>query len=105
MKALTTHHQSRWIRGFSRIGLVLGLIAVIAVVGIGAVMAISEYERVDFDYEKLACLLSENGNRPLIRSDFKTKAEASRCGYFSANATYDLLKWYEFGKTINKNGD
>jgi hypothetical protein len=90
MKAITTHHQSRWIRGFSRIGLVLGLIAVIAVVGIGAVMAIGEYERVDFDYEKLACLLSENGNRPLVKSDFKTKADASRCGYFPSYETYEL---------------
>ena len=104
MKATTIHHQNRWIRGFSRVGLVLGLIAVIAVVGVGAVMVVGQYQRIDFDYEKLACLLSENSNRLLVGSDFKAKAEASRCGYFSSYDLYDFLQWREFGKSINKNG-
>jgi hypothetical protein len=104
MKETTTHHQHRWIRGFSRIGLVLGVIGAIGVMGIGAIAVSEVYRHVDFDYEKLACLLVENGNRLMKDAEFKAKATASQCGFFSPYDTYSSLQWQEFGKSVNKNG-
>jgi hypothetical protein len=103
MKA-SLHDHSRWMRGFSRFGLVLGAIAALVVVGIGAVVVTDTYRRDDFQYEKRACLLAENGNRPMHDAEFKSKAVASRCGDFSPEATYRSLEWHEFGRSINENG-
>lgn len=100
----TIHHQSRWIRGFSRVGLVLACIVAIGVLGIGAFISIDASYPRDYEYNKRACLLAENGNRRLEGAEFKAKADASRCGYFSPYDTYRSLQWQELGRSINENG-
>src|SRR5262245_26683548 len=67
----TIHHQSRWIRGFSRVGLVLACIVAIGVLGIGAFISIDASYPRDYEYNKRACLLAENGNRRLEGAEFK----------------------------------
>jgi len=100
----TIHHQNRWIRGFSRIGLVLACIVAFGVLGIGAFISIDASRSSDYEYNKRACLLAENGNRRLEGAEFKAKADASGCGYFSRYATYQSLQWQDFGRSINENG-
>ena len=99
----TIHHQNRWIRGFSRVGLVFASIVAIGVLGIGATISIVSRPD-DYEYNKRACLLAENGNRRLEGAEFKAKAGASGCGYFSDYATYRSLQWQEFGRSIDENG-
>ena len=100
----TIHHQSRWIRGFSRVGLVLACIGAIGILGIGAFISIDASHPSDYYYSRRACLLAENGNRRLEGADFKAKAVASECGYSSPYDTYRSLQWQDFGRSINENG-
>jgi hypothetical protein len=84
--------------------MVLGCIAAVGVLGVGATMVADAYQPSDYEYNKRACLLAENANRRLEGAEFKAKADASRCGYFSSYATYRSLQWQEFGRSINENG-
>jgi hypothetical protein len=88
----------------SRVGLFLGLIAAIATIGIGSIAVSEAYRHVDYEYEKLACLLSENGNQKMMGDQFKAMADASRCGLFPSYETYSSLHWQVFGQSVNKNG-
>jgi hypothetical protein len=101
----TVHHPNRWIRGFSRVGLVLACIAAVGILAIGAIIITTEVSQPrDYEYNKRACLLAENANRRLEGAEFKAKADASQCGYFSPYATYRSLQWQEYGRSINENG-
>ena len=61
----------------------------------GAVGVAEQYRHVDYDYEKLACLLSEAHNQSLEGDRFKTVALASKCGWFLSYDTYASLQWHE----------
>jgi hypothetical protein len=100
----SAHPKSRWLLGFSRNGLVIGSLAAVAIIGVGAAMVADAYDRVNIEYEARACLLAENGNRRLEGAELKAKAQRSVCGYLLSYSTSPSLEWQEFGRSINENG-
>jgi hypothetical protein len=97
--------MSRWVRGFSRIGLVLGGLTALVCAAIGCFISITEYNRVDYDFQRFACLLRENGNQRLVGTVFKGRADSSRCGYFSSFDNYNSVEWATVGERIVRNGE
>ena len=64
------------------------MVAALAVIGVGAIGIAEQYNHVGWDYDKLACLLTEAHIQPLEGERFKKMAIGSRCGSFSEWDTY-----------------
>jgi hypothetical protein len=105
---LLARDQNRWIRGFSRLGVVLGgLVALIGLLASGfAVMEV--YNGANHEFDKLACLLRENDNASISAANYKQLADHSRCGFFPTFSETHSISWagksigYDYGFVIRK---